>query len=276
MPDSAAAARIDHGAADPMHGPMQMRGQGCREPHRFPLSGMLLAIIPESGRASTAACAAGDPFAPSWHPRVRPQPRCSTGARGAPTATALPRARSISCMTRSAIGCSTGSTWSTAILPTCSISARATAPSPAGCATRPGTTRVVMAEPAARFLARASGARVAADPELVPFRDASFDLVVSNLVLHWTADLPGALVQLRRALRPDGLLLAAMLGGQTLIELRTALFEAELERGRRGQPARVAFDRTRRRRRAVTARRAMRCRSPTARRSRSPTPIRWR
>jgi SAM-dependent methyltransferase len=96
-------------------------------------------------------------------------------------------------------------------------------------ATRRGTTRVVMAEPAARFLARASGACVAADPELVPFRDASFDLIVSNLVLHWTADLPGALVQLRRALRPDGLLLAAMLGGQTLVELRTALFEAELE-----------------------------------------------
>src|SRR5208282_5326740 len=70
--------------------------------------------------------------------------------------------------------------------------------------------------------------RRAADPELVPFGDASFDLVASNLVLHWTADLPGALVQLRRALKPDGLLLAAMLGGSTLVELRTALFEAEL------------------------------------------------
>src|SRR6478735_3403117 len=95
-------------------------------------------------------------------------------------------------------------------------------------ATRPGTRQLVLAEPATRFLASAGGLRVAADPELVPFREASFDLVVSNLVLHWTADLPGVLVQLRRALRPDGLLLAAMLGGQTLIELRTALFEAEL------------------------------------------------
>src|SRR5205823_11390622 len=55
-----------------------------------------------------------------------------------------------------------------------------------------------------------------------------FDLVASVLALHWTADLPGVLVQLRRALRPDGLLVAAMLGGQTLIELRTVLFEAEL------------------------------------------------
>jgi NADH dehydrogenase [ubiquinone] 1 alpha subcomplex assembly factor 5 len=96
-------------------------------------------------------------------------------------------------------------------------------------ARRPGTRRVVMAEPAIEPLVRASGPRVAADPELVPFGEASFDLVVSNLVLHWAADLPGALVQLRRVLRPDGLLLAAMLGGQTLVELRTALFEAELE-----------------------------------------------
>jgi SAM-dependent methyltransferase len=96
-------------------------------------------------------------------------------------------------------------------------------------ASRPGTMRVVMAEPAVEPLLRASGERVAADPELAPFRDASFDLVVSNLILHWAADLPGALAQLRRVLRPDGLLLAAMLGGQTLIELRAALFDAELE-----------------------------------------------
>ena len=95
-------------------------------------------------------------------------------------------------------------------------------------AARQGTRLVVAAEPASRFLAAAPDPRVAADPELVPFRDASFDLIASTLVLHWTADLPGALVQLRRALKPDGLLLAAMLGGQTLIELRTALFEAEL------------------------------------------------
>ena len=93
---------------------------------------------------------------------------------------------------------------------------------------RPGTIRVVEAEPAAGFLARRDGFRVMVDPELLPFRDAGFDLIVSSLALHWVADLPGALVQLRRALKGDGLLLAAMLGGQTLVELRTALFEAEL------------------------------------------------
>jgi len=52
--------------------------------------------------------------------------------------------------------------------------------------------------------------------------------VVSNLALHWTNDLPGALAQLRRALKPDGLLLAAMFGGETLAALRAALIEAEL------------------------------------------------
>jgi NADH dehydrogenase [ubiquinone] 1 alpha subcomplex assembly factor 5 len=93
---------------------------------------------------------------------------------------------------------------------------------------RPGIERVVVAEPALAFLSRLPGPRVAADPELLPFRAASFDLVVSALVLHWVGDLPGALVQLRRALRPGGLFLAALLGGRTLIELRTALIEAEL------------------------------------------------
>ncbi len=95
-------------------------------------------------------------------------------------------------------------------------------------AARGGTRLVVAAEPAMQFLAGAPGPRVIADPELLPFGDASFDLIASVLALHWTADLPGALVQLRRALKPDGLLLAAMLGGSTLVELRTALFEAEL------------------------------------------------
>jgi NADH dehydrogenase [ubiquinone] 1 alpha subcomplex assembly factor 5 len=95
-------------------------------------------------------------------------------------------------------------------------------------AERPGTIRVVEAEPAVGFPAQRHGLRVMADPELLPVREGSFDLIASSLVLHWVADLPGALVQLRRALKADGLLLAAMLGGQTLVELRTALFEAEL------------------------------------------------
>jgi NADH dehydrogenase [ubiquinone] 1 alpha subcomplex assembly factor 5 len=93
---------------------------------------------------------------------------------------------------------------------------------------RPEIETVVAADPSVAFLERGHGIRVATDPELIPFGEASFDLTVSTLTLHWVGDLPGTLVQLRRVLKPGGLLLAAMLGGRSLAELRTALFEAEL------------------------------------------------
>jgi len=67
------------------------------------------------------------------------------------------------------------------------------------------------------------------DEEALPLRPASVDLIVSPLALTWTNDLPGALVQLRRALKPDGLLLAALAGGGTLNELRFAMTQAEAE-----------------------------------------------
>jgi len=93
---------------------------------------------------------------------------------------------------------------------------------------RAGIETVVAADLSAAFLARGRGMRVVADPELIPFGEGSFDLAVSALTLHWVGDLPGTLVQLRRILKPDGLLLAALLGGASLVELRTAFFEAEL------------------------------------------------
>ena len=67
------------------------------------------------------------------------------------------------------------------------------------------------------------------DPEHLPFAPGAFDLIVSPLALHWINDLPGALIQLRLALRPDGLLLASLFGGETLHELRLSLIEAESE-----------------------------------------------
>jgi SAM-dependent methyltransferase len=70
---------------------------------------------------------------------------------------------------------------------------------------------------------------VAADEEALPFRDASLDLVVSALALQFVNDLPGTLIQIRRALKPDGLFLAAMVGGESLAELRAAFAEAESE-----------------------------------------------
>jgi SAM-dependent methyltransferase len=75
----------------------------------------------------------------------------------------------------------------------------------------------------------ASGLVVAADEEALPFRDATLDLVVSALALHFVNDLPGTLVQIQRALKPDGLFLAALLGGDTLTELRQSFAEAEIE-----------------------------------------------
>ena len=74
---------------------------------------------------------------------------------------------------------------------------------------------------------------MAADEEALPFRDASLDLVVSALALQFVNDLPGTLIQIRRALKPDGLFLAALLGGDSLIELREAfaLAESEIEGG---------------------------------------------
>jgi ubiquinone/menaquinone biosynthesis C-methylase UbiE len=74
---------------------------------------------------------------------------------------------------------------------------------------------------------------VVCDEEALPFRDASLDLVTSGLSLQFVNDLPGTLVQIRRALKPDGLFLAALIGGDTLSELRQAFAtaEAEIENG---------------------------------------------
>jgi len=71
--------------------------------------------------------------------------------------------------------------------------------------------------------------RVAADEEALPFADGSLDLVVSALTLQFVNDLPGVLIQIRRALKPDGLFLAALAGGDSLTELRSAFAAAESE-----------------------------------------------
>jgi SAM-dependent methyltransferase len=68
---------------------------------------------------------------------------------------------------------------------------------------------------------------VFADDETLPFGDGTLDLVVSALALHAVNDLPGVLIQIRRALKPDGLFVAALLGGDTLTELRQSFAAAE-------------------------------------------------
>ncbi|HVX98325.1 MAG TPA: methyltransferase domain-containing protein [Pseudorhodoplanes sp.] len=74
-----------------------------------------------------------------------------------------------------------------------------------------------------------SGAAVAGDEEALPIAEGSLDLAVSALALQFVNDLPGTLLQIRRALKPDGLFLAALLGGDTLTELREAFAAAEIE-----------------------------------------------
>ncbi|XP_048204744.1 arginine-hydroxylase NDUFAF5, mitochondrial isoform X1 [Perognathus longimembris pacificus] len=71
---------------------------------------------------------------------------------------------------------------------------------------------------------------VLADEEFLPFQENTFDLVVSSLSLHWVNDLPRALEQIHYVLKPDGVFVGAMFGGDTLYELRCSLQLAETER----------------------------------------------
>lgn len=71
---------------------------------------------------------------------------------------------------------------------------------------------------------------ILADEEFLPFKENTFDLVVSSMSLHWINDLPGALRQIHQVLKPDGVFIGAMVGGETLYELRCSLQLAETER----------------------------------------------
>ncbi len=92
-----------------------------------------------------------------------------------------------------------------------------------------GIETLIQCDLAPEMARRAGGYAIAADEEALPFAPESFDLVLSNLSLHWVNDLPGCLLQIRQTLKPDGLFLAAMFGGGTLVELRNCLMEAESE-----------------------------------------------
>ncbi|KAF9576346.1 hypothetical protein EC968_009320 [Mortierella alpina] len=68
------------------------------------------------------------------------------------------------------------------------------------------------------------------DEENLPFPENSLECVVSSLSMHWINDLPGAMIQIQRSLKPDGVFIAGLFGGDTLFELRTSLQLAELDR----------------------------------------------
>jgi SAM-dependent methyltransferase len=86
-----------------------------------------------------------------------------------------------------------------------------------------------------------AGTRVVADLEALPFAEGALDLVVSAFALETLNDLPGTLIQIRRALKPDGLFLAALLGGDTLAELRESFAVAESETTGGVSPRAVPF-----------------------------------
>ena len=88
---------------------------------------------------------------------------------------------------------------------------------------------LIEADLSAGMLAGRGGARGVLDEERLPFAAGSLDLIVSALGLHWTNDVVGALIQIRQALKPDGLFVGALLGGETLTELRQSLVAAESE-----------------------------------------------
>jgi SAM-dependent methyltransferase len=110
------------------------------------------------------------------------------------------------------------------------IAAGAQGPALAGILENSGKVdRVFRLEPLAEAFAGSPDVGAAADEEALPLGPESIDLFASVLTLQWANDLPGALIQIRQALRPDGLFLGAMAGGRTLTELREALFAAETE-----------------------------------------------
>ena len=89
--------------------------------------------------------------------------------------------------------------------------------------------RIVQADLSPAMARRATHPVAVGDEEALPFRPGAFDAVLSCLSLHWVNDLPGTLLQIRRLLKPDGLFLAVMFGGETLTELRESLLWAETE-----------------------------------------------
>jgi NADH dehydrogenase [ubiquinone] 1 alpha subcomplex assembly factor 5 len=93
----------------------------------------------------------------------------------------------------------------------------------------PSVGTMIYAESVLALATRCPRPAVVCDEDVLPFKDTSLNLIVSGLALHRVNDLPGALLQIRRALAPDGLFMAALLGSGALSELREALIEAEAE-----------------------------------------------
>ena len=91
------------------------------------------------------------------------------------------------------------------------------------------TSPAIITPFARRWAAAMPDATIVADDDTLALQEQDHDLVIHDLCLHWANDMVGQLVQARRALRPDGMFLATLFGGQTLVQLRAALASAEVE-----------------------------------------------
>jgi len=99
----------------------------------------------------------------------------------------------------------------------------------AALAASPGTGTIFSFDHCDALARLSRGPAAVADEEALPLKEGAFDLIVSAHVLHWVNDLPGALIQIRRCLKPDGLFLGLLMGGDTLRGLREVLIRAESE-----------------------------------------------
>lgn len=104
-----------------------------------------------------------------------------------------------------------------------------------------GADMLVVLDASSRTLSSEKASKVVADEEFLPARASSVDLVVSALSLQLVNDLPGALLQIRRSLKPDGLMMVSLLGGLSLNELREAFALAEAETTGGASPRVIPF-----------------------------------
>lgn len=89
--------------------------------------------------------------------------------------------------------------------------------------------QIIRQAPLTEMLGTGAWQKILGDTSLVPFAPQSLDAVVSLLAFQWVDDLPGLLIQIKRALKADGLFMTCLLGGQTLHELRDSFARAEIE-----------------------------------------------
>lgn len=80
-----------------------------------------------------------------------------------------------------------------------------------------------------KMLAGKYGKKVQADEDLFPYKNQCLELIISCLTLHWINDIPGSLIQIRRSLKPNGLFMGAVFGGETLFELRASMLKAGID-----------------------------------------------